>query len=59
MTNLTLKVMVKVTSFNLAQNLEMINERKNYQMVNLKFIFCKFKGQFDLEGQGQGQKFFK
>ena len=25
----------------------------------LKLIFCKFKGQFELEGQGQGHKFLK
>ena len=64
MTNLTLKV--KVTSCKLVQTLSMIrsNEHKlcvkvKLQIqVNLKFeIFCKFKGQFDLEGQGRGHSF--
>ena len=27
------------------------------QFKNLKQIFCKFEGQFDLESQGQGHKF--
>ena len=29
------------------------------QLKSLKQIFCKFEGQFDLEGQGQGHKFLK
>ena len=29
------------------------------QFKSLKQIFCKFEGQFDLEGQGYGQKFFE
>ena len=29
------------------------------QFKSLKQIFCKFEGQFDIEGQGQGHKFLK
>ena len=29
------------------------------QFKSLKQTFCKFKGQFDLEGQGQGHKLLK
>ena len=29
------------------------------QFKNLKQTFCKFEGQFDLEGQGQGHKFLE
>ena len=29
------------------------------QFKSLKQIFCMFEGQFDLEGQDQGHKFFK
>ena len=29
------------------------------QFKSLKQIFCKFEGQFDLEGQGDGLKFLK
>ena len=29
------------------------------QFKSLKQIFCKFEGQFDLEGQGQVHKFLK
>ena len=29
------------------------------QFKSLKQIFCKFEGQFDLEGQGQGHKFLE
>ena len=64
MTNLTLKV--KVSSFKLVQNLRIINEQfvkaklQNGQFKSLKLIFSKFKGQFELEDQdqGQGHQFF-
>ena len=29
------------------------------QIKSLKQIFCKFEGQLDIEGQGQGHKFLK
>ena len=29
------------------------------QFKSSKLIFCKFKGQFELEGQGQGHQFLK
>ena len=29
------------------------------QFKSLKHIFCKFESQFDLEGQGHGQKFLE
>ena len=65
MTNL--KVKVKVTSFKLVQNVYMINEQfkcngkipKGVNFETLKLIFFKFRGQFDLEGQGQGHQFWK
>ena len=30
---------------------------QNGEFKSLKLIFCKFKGQFELEGQGQGHQF--
>ena len=54
MTNLTLKV--KVTSFKLFGNLKIINEQFECKGKSLKLIFCKFEGQLDLQGQGQGHK---
>ena len=32
---------------------------QNGQFKSLKLIFCKFKGQFELEGQGQGHWLLK
>ena len=32
---------------------------QNSKWVNLKEIFSKFVGQFDLEGQGPGHKFLE
>ena len=29
------------------------------KLKNLKQIFCKFEGQFDLEGRGQSHKFLE
>ena len=29
------------------------------QSKSLKQIFCKFEGQFELEGQGHGQRFLE
>ena len=29
------------------------------QFISLKLLFCKFKGQSELEGQGQGHQFLK
>ena len=31
---------------------------QNGQFNSSKLIVCKFKGQFELEGQGQGHQFF-
>ena len=32
---------------------------QNGQLKSSKLIFCKCKGQFELEGQGQGHQFLK
>ena len=32
---------------------------QNGQFKSFKLIFCKFKGEFELEGQGQGHQFLK
>ena len=32
---------------------------QNGQFKSSKLIFCKFKGQFELEGQGQGHQVLK
>ena len=57
---------VLVTSFKLIRNLWMINEQfkckgniPKGQFESLKLIYCKFKGQFELQGQGQGHQFLK
>ena len=36
-------------------NLSVKAKFKIGQFKSLKQIFCKFEGQFDIEGQGQGQ----
>ena len=39
-----------------------LSVKAKYQIVqfkNLKQIFCKFVGQSDLQGQGQGHKFLE
>ena len=66
MKKMTLKVKIKVTSFKLVQNLQMINEQffvkaklQNSQFKSSKLLFCKFKGQFKLDGQGQDHQFLK
>ena len=51
------KVKVKATSFKLVRDLKMINGKfkcngKIPKGSILKLIFSKFKGQFDLKGQG-------
>ena len=66
MTNLTLKVKVKVPSFKLVQTFRLsmnsfcVNAKlQNSQFKSSKLIFCKFKGQSELQGKCQGLHFFK
>ena len=63
--NLTLKVKVKVTSFQSRQSffkrsMIILSVKAKLQIGQFKSvnqIFCMFEGQFDLEGQGQGHQF--
>ena len=36
-----------------------LSVKAKFQFKSLKEIFCKFVGQFDLEGQSQGHKFLE